>query len=339
MKTTLDQKSIESFIESLWKISLALVFYTLLVILWGAWVRISHSGDGCGDTWPLCQGQLIPDSQLKKTWVEYSHRFTSGLYGLLVLALFFWIKKQTFHSLFQIKRWSFWVLIFMITEALLGAKLVIFKLVNLNDSLWRVIVMSLHQLNSFLLVGFTVRLLCAALEYKWFPELSVLSANKKPERMQKNKYLLMILVLAMTGAWAALSTTLFPSVSLLEGFIKDFAMDSHSILKIRITHPILAVSFGIYMIYYFVNKYSDWKESVGASEGHIKYQNLDAIIGKLAKAMAFSVALAVLVGIITLLSLSPTSLKLIHLTLAHILWILGVFYYHFSSLKKRLNIE
>ncbi|MCK6599981.1 MAG: COX15/CtaA family protein, partial [Bdellovibrionaceae bacterium] len=159
------------------------------------------------------------------------------------------------------------------------------------------------------------------------------------QRLQNNRYLLMILILAMTGAWAALSTTLFPSVSLLEGFAKDFATDSHSILKIRITHPILAVSFGIYMIYYFANKYSEWKDSVGDSQGLIKYQNLEQIVGRLAKAMAFSVFLAVLIGIITLLSLSPTSLKLIHLTLAHVLWMLSVSYYHFSSLKKRLNIE
>jgi len=76
------------------QILLGLLFYTLLVILWGAWVRISHSGDGCGDTWPLCHGQMIPEAQQGKTWVEYSHRMMSGLFGLLILALFFNVRKH-----------------------------------------------------------------------------------------------------------------------------------------------------------------------------------------------------------------------------------------------------
>ena len=42
------------------KLAWAVVAVNLLVIVWGAYVRASFSGDGCGDHWPLCNGQVIP---------------------------------------------------------------------------------------------------------------------------------------------------------------------------------------------------------------------------------------------------------------------------------------
>src|SRR5690242_19087626 len=64
---------------------------TLGVILWGAYVRASHSGDGCGAHWPLCNGTVaLPAAGQTKTLVEFAHRATSGLDGLLVLALLVW---------------------------------------------------------------------------------------------------------------------------------------------------------------------------------------------------------------------------------------------------------
>lgn len=317
--------------------SLGLVLYTLIVILWGAWVRISHSGDGCGDTWPLCQGQLIPQEAMKKTWVEYSHRFTSGLYGILVVLLFFWIKKQ-FSSLNEksyssSQKWSFWVLVFMITEALLGAKLVIFRLVSLNDSVWRLVVMSLHQLNSFLLVGFTIRLFCSAFEDRIFenlkskPQLHKLSQIKECKGIPLPFFL--ILILAMTGAWAALSTTLFPSVSLVDGLMKDFAADSHYLLKLRAAHPFLGVTLGSFMAVLFYKKsyeYSSVQEST----------LIDRYLYKSSYWTSIAIASGVIVGIITILTLSPVPLKVFHLALAHILWSFFIGFYHFYALRKSL---
>lgn len=319
------------------QLSLGLVIYTLIVILWGAWVRISHSGDGCGDTWPLCQGQLIPQEAMKKTWVEYSHRFTSGLYGILVILLFFWIKKQISLQSEKVqtssKRWSFWVLVFMITEALLGAKLVIFRLVSMNDSVWRLVVMSLHQLNSFLLVGFTVRLFCSAFEDK----ILLAGLTKKTDvEIKKVKELFgiplplfLILILAMTGAWAALSTTLFPSVSLMDGLIKDFSADSHYLLKLRVTHPFLGIVFGSFMAVLFYKK----------SHEYLAFKDQNLIYNYLYKSAqwtSMAVITAVVVGIVTILTLSPVPLKVVHLALAHILWSFFVGFYHFYALRKSL---
>lgn len=294
-----------------------LLFYTLLVILWGAWVRISHSGDGCGDTWPLCNGQLVPESMRSKTWVEYGHRFTSGLYGLVVIFLFIWVHRlKSKWALSSVHRWAFWTLIFMLTEAALGAKLVLFKLVSTDQSVWRLVVMSLHQLNSFLLVAFTVRFLAATYETEYQEKwVSVKSKQPVLSYFSTPWFLTGFLVLAVTGAWAALSTTLFPSTSLLEGFAKDFASDSHLVLKIRGFHPVLAILIGgalcggLYRLSFKVNEF----------------------LSRIAILAAVLIATGIIVGLLTLFMLSPVPLKLVHLLLAHLLWSTSVFFYHFYS--------
>ncbi|MGZ3702905.1 MAG: COX15/CtaA family protein, partial [Bdellovibrionota bacterium] len=43
------------------------------VIVWGAYVRASGSGAGCGAHWPLCNGVVMPDTDVRRTLVEFSH--------------------------------------------------------------------------------------------------------------------------------------------------------------------------------------------------------------------------------------------------------------------------
>src|SRR5215471_2293396 len=59
------------------------VIFVLIII--GGIVRATDSGLGCPD-WPTCHGRLIPDGN-KHTIIEYSHRFTATVVGLLVLAI------------------------------------------------------------------------------------------------------------------------------------------------------------------------------------------------------------------------------------------------------------
>lgn len=253
--------------------------YTLLVILWGAWVRISHSGDGCGDHWPLCDGQLIPDFHEKKTWVEYSHRMMSGVYGLFVIYLFFSLKSSALKS---VRLLNVLLLAFMTSEALLGALLVKGKLVTVDDSVTRLFVMSLHQLNSFMLTGVTY-LLYVSLKYS-------------RQRLQISYPWLPVLFMALplTGAIAALSTTLFPSVSLWQGILHDFSHETHLFVRLRILHPLLASAISIGFILWCYSK------------------NLNRL--------ALEFLIAMFVGVITLLTLSPVYLKLAHLLIAHVLW-------------------
>ncbi len=255
---------------------LILWIYTLLVILWGAWVRISHSGDGCGDHWPLCAGEVIPDFKETKTIVEYFHRLMSGTYGFFVLYLFLKFKDSTTP---HFKKLLYSVLFLTISEALIGALLVKLELVSVNDSFLRLLFMSLHQLNSFLLTA-----VCYLL-YK----CSDLKTTFKP-----NKMLSLFIVVSVAGAIAALSTTLFPTQSLWQGIMSDFENHSHPFIRLRILHPILALSIMFYFIIYFYLK------------NNIRF--------------ALEIFAAVCIGVITLVSLSPLVLKLSHLLIAHLLW-------------------
>lgn len=256
--------------------------YTLLVIAWGAWVRISHSGNGCGDHWPLCQGDIIPNLQNKKTLVEYSHRLMSGAYGLIVFWIFFYFRKYSANP--QQKKISVYLLIFMILEALLGALLVKQNLVTVNDSIFRLVAMSLHQLNSFLLTGVTYLLYLS---------------TKQSLKIRITKLNIGFLILSVSGAIASLAATLFPSTSIWEGIMQDFAHDSHLFVRLRVIHPVLAVTLVSSVIYWLQTRAKTSKET---------------------SRLALSLFVAMLVGIITLMTLSPTWLKITHLMLAHFIW-------------------
>jgi cytochrome c oxidase assembly protein subunit 15 len=280
-----------------------LLVYTLLVILWGAWVRISHSGDGCGATWPLCNGQMIPEAQQKKTWVEFSHRLTSGLFGLLVIYMFF-VGRKLFGPGEVLRKALLATLIFMITEALLGAKLVLFGLVGGNDSPLRLFVMGLHQINSLLLSGSVamVVLYSGGLIDKAKGALPNSDENKK----MKWGFLILFLCVAVTGAFASLSATLFPSTSVMEGIAHDFTPNAHYLLRLRISHPILATLIGGGLALYFWLKAQSEKNPV-----------LQKILLQVALIFVFGV----IFGYITLFSLAPIWMKVTHLLIAHLIWI------------------
>jgi len=284
-----------------------LLVYTLLVILWGAWVRISHSGDGCGASWPLCNGQLIPAAEQKKTWVEYSHRLTSGLFGLLVIYLFFQGRKLAEPGT-ALRKSLVAVLVFMITEALLGAKLVLFGLVGANDSVLRLFVMGLHQVNSLLLSGSVALVVLYSSD---LPERAR-AALSPPVTTAKSlpKWTVGLLVLfvsvAITGAFASLSATLFPSASVMEGIAKDFAPDAHYLLRLRISHPILATLIGGGLALFF------WMKSQDENNAALRKTTLQ---------VCAVLIVAVVFGYLTLFSLAPIWMKVTHLLIAHVVWI------------------
>lgn len=263
------EKKTQKFLLVFW-------IYTLIVIFWGAWVRISHSGDGCGDHWPLCQAEFIPDLTQKKTFIEYFHRLMTGAYGIIVLLIFLKLRKHTRNL---VRKLNTWLLVLMITEALIGALLVKLSLVTVNDSYMRLLFMILHQFNSFMLTGVT---------YLLFKAIN-------PEfKFEPSKKLLLFLTVSVSGAIAALSVTLFPSISLLQGIIDDFSHDSHIFIKLRVVHPFLASTIMTgFMIWLFMKNQTRF---------------------------ALEILFAMFIGVITLITLSPVALKIAHLGLAHVLW-------------------
>ncbi|MFV8251397.1 COX15/CtaA family protein [Bdellovibrio bacteriovorus] len=275
-----------------------LLVYTLLVILWGAWVRISHSGDGCGDTWPLCHGQLIPEAERGKTWVEYGHRLMSGIYGLVVI-YFWWVSRKLYPKGHYARKAALATLIFTISEALLGAKLVLFGLVTTNDTPYRAFIMALHQINSFLLTGSVALTYAAAL----------LTEDLRVPTTQDRRYRLLpwvIVVIGITGAWASLSNSLFPTDNLLQGLLDDFSSESHFLVRIRGFHPVLALLGGGSLALFF------W----------LKAQTTESqLVQKRSVQMAGLLIAGILFGIATLLLHAPVWMKIVHLALAHCIWV------------------
>src|SRR5438445_8925359 len=60
--------------------------FTYLLIILGAIVRITGSGMGCGEHWPLCNGKLLPPLDLP-TLIEYTHRLVAAAVSALVVAV------------------------------------------------------------------------------------------------------------------------------------------------------------------------------------------------------------------------------------------------------------
>ncbi len=66
-----------------------------LLIVLGAVVRITGSGMGCGDHWPLCNGRLIPPLDDPATLIEWGHRLVAGLLSFMIvgLAVLAWLRR------------------------------------------------------------------------------------------------------------------------------------------------------------------------------------------------------------------------------------------------------
>jgi heme A synthase len=126
--------------------------YTVLVILWGGFVRASGAGAGCGDHWPLCNGEVIPRTPALNTLIEFGHRVTSGLALPLVIAVWVWARR-VFEPGSRVRAAALWSVAFMVLEAAIGAGLVLLEHVAYNVSIARGYWMAGHLVNTFLLLG------------------------------------------------------------------------------------------------------------------------------------------------------------------------------------------
>ena len=218
--------------------------YLLFVILFGAWVRITGSGAGCGSHWPTCHGELIPREPSVATMIEYTHRVTSGLCGLFALTLVGWAARR-FGALSRVCLAAFAVLVFVIAEGAIGAGLVLGELVADDTSGARAIVISLHLVNTLSLVA------ASALAAWWS---SPRSAGEQ-RRSVHTRWLALVLVglvlTSMSGAITALGDTLFPvqaqpGVDLVDRIRADLSATQHFLVRLRLAHPILACALALF---------------------------------------------------------------------------------------------
>jgi heme A synthase len=270
------------------------------VILWGAYVRATGSGAGCGRHWPLCNGEVIPRSEQIETLIEFTHRASSGVAFLLVLGMLIWAWR-IYPGGNPVRNGAILSMVFMITEALLGAGLVLFELVAENASAVRALAISVHLVNTFILLA------CITLTAWW-------ASGGEPLKLREGDtkiWLLAIgfisvLVLGMSGALTALGDTLFPVSSLEEGIRQDFSSAAHFLIRLRILHPSLAVVVSLYLIFI-----------IGWIISRVK-NNGSKVLGRLT---IFLIGLQLLAGLINVILLAPVWIQLFHLFLSDTIWI------------------
>lgn len=280
-------------------------FLALIVIGWGAWVRLSGSGAGCGEHWPLCNGQVIPLDQSLKTFIEFTHRVSSGLYGLTVLgALIFAYKK--FPQKHPAVVSSLLLLIITIIEALIGAVLVKKGLVDKNDSTMRAIVIALHLVNTYFLLGAH-----ALVEFFSHSKNKFIKINKIS--FMSWSLIFLFLIVGASGAITSLGNTLFPETSLFEGMAKDFSRDAHFLTRLRIYHPIGAILLCLGLTYWSLDK--------------------NKVPSSYLLKMPLMIAVMVIFAIVNWALLAPTWGAIGHLILGDILWTLFILALLSTSLK------
>jgi len=269
---------------------------SLFVILWGAYVRASGSGNGCGSHWPLCNGEVVPTDPHTQTRIEFTHRVSSGLAFFAVLGLLAWGTRllPRGHKARMMAMASF---AFMLAEVLLGAGLVVLQYVGANASGGRAVYLSMHLVT-------TQGLLAMLLLTAW------LSRDAVPQPAKRHSWLAiaalpMVLVVSITGAVAALGDTLYPAASLEQGVQQDLSSTTDVLLRWRTAHPVLAVLAAAYVI------------AVAVSLMRVKDAPLAARIARFVLILA---AVQVAAGAANILLLAPIWMQIAHLLVADLVW-------------------
>lgn len=275
--------------------------WNILVILWGAWVRLSFSGDGCGAHWPLCNGSLVPSfSAETKTWVEFTHRIMSALDGFLILGMTIWAFLR-FGPRSLERRIAVVSLLFTFTESMIGRQLVKRGLVAQNDSIERAIWLGVHLANTFILIGSIALLAAYASGFKrpqWKGQGPILCAM--------GFGLVALLVLGVSGAITSLGDKLFPVTSTPKAISDALDSTKHFLIQLRVLHPLIAVSVGIYLV---------------LIAGLINHLRPSAIGAKLSKIAIAGFGLQIVVGLLNVVLKAPDAMAIIHLLLADAVWL------------------
>ena len=280
--------------------------YNIVVILWGVFLRASKSGDGCGQHWLTCHGEVIPSAPELKTVIEFSHRITSTLDGFIVIGLLIWAvlrwRNAKAENSSLVLKTAIGSLVFVIVEGLLGAGLVLTGNTAENLTAARPFWMAGHLITTLILLTFLTLTAWFASGGKRF------NFDVEP----KVKWFLLLgifgfLLIGMSGSVAALSSMIFPSESLTEGITKDFSTTSNILLRLRVSHPILSILTSVYLIFLagWLRKKAENNPSV------VRWSNVLSIL----------ILLQIGFGALTLLTLAPILMQLGHLFLADAVWI------------------
>src|SRR5882724_6045849 len=275
------------------------VAYNVAVIVWGAYVRATGSGAGCGSHWPLCNGEFLPTTPQTQTVIEFTHRVTSGVSLVLVAILLIWCWRRTTKG--DWPRWSaVAAAVLLFNEALLGALLVLVDhLGGLDRSTPHALFLCLHFGNTLFLLA------ALALTATWISSGGRrFSAVRTPYlTIATGLGLVSVMVIGMTGSLASLGDTIFPADSLRHAVAQDFSSSSPTLLRLRVLHPIAVVIGSLYVLWL-----------------------LQAFWRKRERSPWMPVALTaqIALGTMNVMLLTPVWLQMAHLLVAEIFWMLLV---------------
>ena len=279
----------------------AVLVYNLGVVLWGAFVRATGSGAGCGNHWPLCNGTVTQHSASAATIIEFTHRVTSGLDLALVALLLVWAFRR-FPRQHPVRLGATLSALFLITEALLGASLVLLQHVARNASVSRAYSLSTHLINTLTLLA------CLTLTAWWSTERV---GQAVPPALPRRRAAWMagvslasVVVLGVSGAITALGDTLFPASSLAAGLAQDLDPTANIFLRLRLFHPLIAAAVGAWLLFYALSSASRRPD-----------------VASRAWTLVVLLAVQIVAGVVNLLLLAPVWMQIVHLLLADLLWI------------------
>lgn len=278
------------------------LWLTVAVVIGGALVRATDSGAGCGESWPICGGQIIPDIGSHHTAIEVSHRLMTGLLGIVLVSLFLLVRRN-FAKTHHLRRAVFAAGLLLIIESLLGASLVLFGWVEYDASIARLIVVPIHLVNTFLLVG------AMAL-------VGYFASGGKPFRVDLSgtldKVLAVslgiVLVIGATGALNALADTLILSNHLREASPGELLVSEAVLRQVRTIHPFTAIIGGLALFML------------------VRYLTADSVrkVRLLGLGVQGIIWIQFILGLLNIALQVPLEIQLTHLFMADVLWILTV---------------
>lgn len=288
------------------RVAWAALIYNILVILWGAVVRITGAGAGCGDHWPLCNGVVVPQSPTLHTVIEFSHRLTSGASGLLAIALVALAFVATPRGHLA-RTGALWALGLIILEGLVGGVQVLLGLTATSTDPARGFVQGIHMANTFALLG---ALLLTALWASGQPGLRLRGQGRAGTLGFIG--LALLLLMAMAGAVTALGDLLFLPADGSVGIStvkRDFSATASIIENLRVVHPLLSILGAAYLAYLSV-----W----------LRRERPGAEVERWSGVLLGLLAVQLLAGFVNVALRAPAWMQLTHLLLACLMWLVTV---------------
>ncbi|MBN2548491.1 MAG: COX15/CtaA family protein [Anaerolineales bacterium] len=260
------------------------IVFSVLLILWGAYMGATGSAAGCGGQWPLCNGALLPSLSSSETLIAYIHWLGSGLVLFLALILLLWTWRA-FPAGHPARLGAMSAMLLIVLEALLGALLALSGEAVQEASLGRGIVQVLHLILSFLLLA------GLALTARW-------AAGGDPLHLKGHG----------VGAWL-FGFALLGLILVGVGGVLNAMGDALASPDLGAWHPLAAILVSVFVLFTITL---------------VSLFRSNPLIHRLSKILAGLILAEMVAGLVNSILQAPVWMQLMHLLLAVLVWIVLV---------------